>query len=291
MNRIRDKIIVPKVVRLAIIINGIELILALAIMFVVLLGGEKAVSHNYMRAVLALAALVVAWGAVVDIREAIMTRRISDRMDMVSDSFGELEKLNTRLRAQRHDFMNHLQVVYSLMELHEYDEAMKYIERTYDDIRQVSGFMKTAHPAINALLMAKAADAERAGIKMEMKLSSAWNGLPVESWAMCRVLGNLLDNAIDAMEGQRDGKISVELSEDIHSFAFRIANNGPQIPPELRERVFETGFTTKSSGTGMGLAIVSDIIRDAGGELRLASDEHETSFYGTLPRENMQGAA
>lgn len=284
MKDFRQKIVINKVARLSIIINAVQILLMLGIVIAISFGDSVIISSYYTKAVLVLASLVVSWGAAVDIREAIMTRRTTTRVDMLQDAIGQLEELNVTLRGQRHDFMNHLQVVYSLMELGEYGEAMKYIERTYDDILSVSRVMKTASPAINALLMAKTSDARASGIELELNISSPYAGLPLESWEMCRVLGNLLDNAIDALEGVHDGRISVELTENLHEYGFRVFNNGPAIRPEHRDLIFQTGFTTKSTGTGMGLHIVRTILRDHGGDVRLETGGEGTAFIGTLPK-------
>lgn len=284
MKSIREKIVIQKVARLSVVINAVQILLMLAIALAVILGDSVFISNYYLKAVLALAACVVSWGAAVDIREALITQKVNVRLDMLQDAMEQLEQLNVTLRGQRHDFMNHLQVVYSLMELGEYDESMKYIERTYDDILSVSGVMKTASPAINALLMSKTSDARANGIELSLAISSPYASLPMESWEMCRVLGNLLDNAIDALEGVRDGRIEVELTEDLHSYGFRVFNNGPAVRPEHRDLIFQTGFTTKSTGTGMGLHIVRTIMREHGGDVRLETGGAGTAFIGMLPK-------
>ena len=66
-----------------------------------------------------------------------------------------LENLNLKLRAQRHDYMNHLQVIYGLLELGEYEDAREYMEPVFKDITRVTRAMKTSQPAVNALLQAK----------------------------------------------------------------------------------------------------------------------------------------
>ena len=137
MKSIREKIVIQKVARLSVVINAVQILLMLAIALAVILGDSVFISNYYLKAVLALSACVVSWGAAVDIREALATQKINVRLDMLQDAMEQLEQLNVTLRGQRHDFMNHLQVVYSLMELGEYGESMKYIERTYDDILSV----------------------------------------------------------------------------------------------------------------------------------------------------------
>lgn len=285
MKKMRERLVVKKVARWSVIINAVQILLMLGIAITVMLGDGVVISNYYVRAVLVIAAGLVSWGAFVDIREALMTQKTTVRMDMLEDALEQLEQLNIKLRGQRHDFMNHLQVVYSLMELSEYDEAVKYIERTYEDIISVSSVMKTSSPAINALLMSKVSDARANGIEMNLKISSPYSDLPMESWEMCRVLGNLLDNAIDALEGVKGGRIDVELTEDLRAYGFRAFNNGPAVSPEHRELIFQTGFTTKLKGTGMGLYIVRTIMREHGGDVTLETGDAGTTFTGTLPRQ------
>ena len=278
MKKMRERLVVKKVARWSVIINAVQILLMLGIAITVMLGDGVVISNYYVRAVLVIAAGLVSWGAFVDIREALMTQKTTVRMDMLEDALEQLEQLNIKLRGQRHDFMNHLQVVYSLMELSEYDEAVKYIERTYEDIISVSSVMKTSSPAINALLMSKVSDARANGIEMNLKISSPYSDLPMESWEMCRVLGNLLDNAIDALEGVKGGRIDVELTEDLRAYGFRVFNNGPAVSPEHRELIFQTGFTTKLKGTGMGLYIVRTIMREHGGDVTLETGDAGTAF-------------
>lgn len=285
MKKMRERLVVKKVARWSVIINAVQILLMLGIAITVMLGDGVVISNYYVRAVLVIAAGLVSWGAFVDIREALMTQKTTVRMDMLEDALEQLEQLNIKLRGQRHDFMNHLQVVCSLMELSEYDEAVKYIERTYEDIISVSSVMKTSSPAINALLMSKVSDARANGIEMNLKISSPYSDLPMESWEMCRVLGNLLDNAIDALEGVKGGRIDVELTEDLREYGFRVFNNGPAVSPEHRELIFQTGFTTKLKGTGMGLYIVRTIMREHGGDVTLETGDAGTAFTGTLPRQ------
>ena len=284
MKPIGRNVNVKKVSAIAIVTNALQVGLVVGMVLYVLLVPHAELDTVMAKYILVIAASVVVWGAVVDIREALSTRRLLGQLDDMDSTIEALESLNNTLRAQRHDFLNHLQVVYSLMELGEYGESMKYIERTYDDILSVSGVMKTASPAINALLMSKTSDARANGIELRLAISSPYANLPMESWEMCRVLGNLLDNAIDALEGVRDGRIEVELTEDLHSYGFRVFNNGPAVRPEHRDLIFQTGFTTKSTGTGMGLHIVRTIMREHGGDVRLETGGAGTAFIGTLPK-------
>ena len=265
-------------------INSIQILGALTVTAFSLFSGGHAFMGLWEQMLLSAMTVIVCWGAALDIREAFSARRLAGETDMLQDAYMQLEQLNSTLRAQRHDFMNHLQVVYSLMELEEYEPAAEYIEKVYGDIKRVSRSLKTAHPAINALLAAKLADCESRGIQLELLIESPWQTLPVPSWEMCRVLGNLIDNGMDALSKTKDPKITVSLSETLHEFTFEVANNGPEIPDTLLERIFQSGFSTKNTGRGMGLSIVRTILQAYDGRIELHSDKTRTAFTGIIKK-------
>ncbi|MBU3127452.1 Spo0B domain-containing protein [Clostridium sp. FP2] len=205
---------------------------------------------------------------------------------MLKDTLGQLENLNKTLRGQRHDFMNHLQVVYSLMEMEEYAEATGYIEKVFTDIQRINKVLKTSNPAVNALLQAKIDYGEKRGIKTEILVTSTLEELLVPAWEFCRVLGNIIDNAIYALQERGENKIiKIELFEDLKTYRFRIKNNGPKICQEWINRIFDTGVTTKGEkGEGMGLSIVKDILLKYEGDIEIFSDNEVTIFEGWVPR-------
>lgn len=277
---------VTKAARFAIIINAIQIAAMAAVLLYVLITGHAAQRYLEIGAI-CVAFLIVTWGAVLDIREALNARRIAEQARMLEDAYGQLESLNGTLRKQRHDFMNHLQVVFSLMEMREYDEAMRYVESVYGDIKQTGSVLRTAVPAINALIAAKRQDCADHGIQLEIAIESGWANMPVPGWEMCRVLGNLIDNARDALLESPDtpGKrIAIKFDETPGAFLFRVENNGPAIPPSLLEGIFRMGFTTKAEGHGSGLSIVRDILRRYGGGISVTSDAERTAFDGHIPK-------
>lgn len=95
-----------------------------------------------------------------------------------------------------------------------------------------------------------------------------------EQWS--RIMHNLVKNAIQSVPDGRDAEIVVTVNKDSHNAHIRVRDNGEGIPVEMQERVFEPNFTTKSSGMGLGLAMVKNLIENFGGSIRF-----ETSFEGT----------
>ena len=207
--------------------------------------------------------------------------RLRSRNDTLRESLENLSRFNDRLRADRHDYLNHLQVVYGLMELGEYDEMEAYFRNVYKELLKTGKAIKTANPAINALLAAKSAEAEEKGIEFVIEVKSALASLGVEDWELCKVLSNLIDNALRALSDspQPDKQLRIDITEDRDGYIFEVGNNGPAIPEDMRENIFRRGFTTKKGeGHGLGLSIVSDILTGNQGAISLKSDEKETVF-------------
>ncbi len=202
------------------------------------------------------------------------------------DTINYLEAFNKTLRTQRHDYLNHIQVIYSLMELEDFDEARKYIEPVYKDIVKISKALKTSKPAVNALIQAKLQVAEKNEIDMELEIKSDLKHLNMEPWEFCRIMGNIIDNAIFALKLKNDNRyILVELSEDLQNIKLNISNNGDNIPTENINNIFKEGFTTKGNkGDGMGLTIVKEIVENFSGSISVTSNKQRTSFEITLPK-------
>lgn len=204
----------------------------------------------------------------------------------MEESLQNLEDLNTTLRAQRHDYLNHFQVIYGLMELKEYEEAKQYLDPVFKDIMKISKALKTAQPAVNALLQAKLQAAEKNDIDLFLEIRSDLKNIAIEPWNLCKVLANIIDNGITALEGiTAEKNLYIEIGETRNSYTFLIYNNGPQIPSNQLEEIFRQGFTTKKEqGHGIGLYIVSKIIREAGGTVNVSSTPEKTCFAIEIPK-------
>jgi len=211
---------------------------------------------------------------------------LRDRNDNLAESMKNMEDLNTKMRAQRHDYLNHFQVIYGLMELEEYEEAKKYIDPVFKDIMKVSKALKTAQPAVNALLQAKIEVAEKKGIDLFLGIRSDLRNIPMEAWNLCKVLANIIDNSITALsEVEKEKSIHIEIGEDQYNYTFLIRNNGPEIPGNILSEIFKQGFSTKKDQEhGMGLYIVSKIIREVGGTIQVSSSIEKTCFKFEIPK-------
>jgi len=288
MRSLKKPVSVRKATNYAIVINALQMALILVMLIAIVVVPEIETSYHLLLTLTIVASLVIVWGAMVDIREALHTRKLLTQLDDMDDTIDAMSQFNNTLRAQRHDFLNHLQVVYSLIEMAEYQEANEYIEQVYGRITSVSRVVKTANPAVNALLMVKTAACEKAGVPVEVSITSKWETLEnaMPDWEVCKVLSNLIDNAIDAMEktpaAQR--RLTIALGENVKQYTFRVENTGEMIPETIRERIFIPGFTTKGDGHGMGLHIVRRTLHERGGDIHVESDDKHTVFSGFVPK-------
>lgn len=99
-----------------------------------------------------------------------------------------------------------------------------------------------------------------------------------------RVFNNLFKNAQQAFVADRRGKISVQLSSANNEILISVSDNGSGVPEDVQRRIFQPNFTTKSSGTGLGLAMVKNILTEMGGTISFESKAGEgTTFFIELP--------
>jgi len=122
------------------------------------------------------------------------------------------------------------------------------------------------------------------------KVSIQWNQLPGslvmkgDKTHMNRLFTNLLANAVDASAWRESCRITIDEWMEEENVVIRVTDNGEGIPEEIRSRIFTPNFTTKTSGTGLGLAMCKNIVEHNGGEIWFETEEGQgTSFYVRLP--------
>jgi len=98
------------------------------------------------------------------------------------------------------------------------------------------------------------------------------------------VLGNLIENALDALAGQADGEVSVLLHYQNGWLACVVSDDGPGIPPDKLEAIFEKGFSSKGEERGVGLFLAKQQLENLGGTIAVESEpDVYTQFFVQLP--------
>ncbi|WMJ77224.1 MULTISPECIES: ATP-binding protein [unclassified Sedimentibacter] len=218
-------------------------------------------------------------GQVINFRDLTAVKRIAEELTGI-------QKMAWSLRAQNHEFMNKLHTISGLIQLEEYDEAIKYISnassRGNDVTSTITGRIKNIN--IAAILLAKYYKAEELRIKLEIDKSSFLNKVPehLNDDDLSSVIGNLIENSLDAVSVDGTGKILFKMSEDDDRVIIDIKDNGPGVPEDIKEKIYERNFSTKSGQRGFGLYIVKNIIENANGEITLSTDKG-TSWHIEIP--------
>lgn len=182
------------------------------------------------------------------------------------------------LRAQTHEFDNRLHTISGLLQLGEVQEAVALVG-TLARHRAASAEHVTSrlHDApVAALVLAKHARADERGVQLELDPGSHLPALPRDLSAdLTTVVGNLVDNAIEACSGGLEPLVEVWLRSDEDAVHLRVRDNGPGVEADRRDEVFARGVTTKPvatgavGGRGVGLALVRSLCRQRGGEVVL----------------------
>jgi two-component system CitB family sensor kinase len=208
---------------------------------------------------------------------------VRDRTDVESltRQLDAVQLMSTVLRAQRHEFANRLHLLNGLLHAGHTEEAAQYVEEllgTGPLGSAVPGIDAVRDPYLQAFLAAKAAGAREAGVTLTIGENSWVDGrlaLPVD---VTTVLGNLVDNAIDATRDSAGAvkEVEVELLQENSTLFITVADSGPGVRPEFVDQLFVEGTTTKPDsgipgGRGIGLALSRQLCRALDGELRLSS--------------------
>ena len=217
---------------------------------------------------------------------------LRDRTELVSlqSQLSSNLSITDTLRAQTHEFDNRLHTISGLVQLGEYDEVATLVGTLTQHRADVSERVsKRLHdPAVAALVVAKHAVAEERGVTLELDPGSRLPALaPAEVADLTTVLGNLVDNAIDAAAGAVEPLVELWMLVDGDRVRVRVRDNGPGVPEDLREAVFVRGFSTKPEvlgGRGIGLPLVRLICVQRGGTVTVdAADTGGAEFLVELP--------
>lgn len=275
---------VQKAARYAIIINALQIGMLVTFVALIMFTDIEENSLRMLRFMAVVTALTASWGAVVDIRQAMRVNRRTKTINDLTTTNSMMEDLNHTLRAQRHDFLNHLQVVYSLLEMQEYQEATGYLETVYGQIQSVSAVLRTRSAAVNALLQVKAAACKDQGVNLVLDITTTLEGMAMPAWEVCCVLSNLLDNAMDAALMAKQPTVRLAMTETLRHFLFTVHNNGQAISQDLAPHIFQPGVSSKGEGRGMGLAIAKHTLEEYGGKIQLHPGTEGTMFTAQVPR-------
>jgi len=220
--------------------------------------------------------------------------RKETELELIKQHLRDIEELITTLRAQRHENMKHMQTIQSLAYLGKNEELMDYLNKIVGHYRSNVKLLRLGDMALTALVNVKMEMMQRNNIHFEVKI----NGLGIyntklDSVELTNVIGNVLDNAIEAViERKSERIISLEVDENEKFYIVKIANNGPAIRTADFNEIFTAGYSTKYKEIrGFGLYTAKKIMDKYSGIIKVCSDENITSFTLYIPRKGGINAA
>jgi two-component system CitB family sensor kinase len=204
---------------------------------------------------------------------SVVTVRDRTEMESLIRELRSVTGLIDALRAQEHEFANRLHILSVLLTLGDHQEALSYLTEISEfSIAQAEDLRsRVGPPVVAALLLAKVTIAAEQGIHLQVTKDSHLDRPGVDPHALQTIIGNLVDNAIEAL-GRQPGprEVTVHL-DDRDGVRIVVVDNGPGIGGPDADRVFQDGYSTKTgdSGTrrGLGLALVHRMVHRAGGSI------------------------
>jgi len=218
----------------------------------------------------------------------VMTFSNLTEVNHLAEELTGVKRILEALRASTHEFSNKLHAISGLLQLGSYEDAKKYVARlVIDETTLMSCLLGNFRiNAVTGLLMSKASEAEEKRINFEIDRESYLFSLPdyFDEHAIVIVLGNLLENAFDAAKNHaKTPEVFLSIKQTETMIKIEVKDNGGGIPENLREKIYEPGFTTKMYGTGYGLFNVKSRVKAAGGEISYLNDKEGTTFQVTIP--------
>ncbi|MET9382846.1 sensor histidine kinase [Streptomyces sp. NPDC002928] len=209
---------------------------------------------------------------------------------------GELDSergFTQALRSQAHEAANRLHTVVSLIELGRAQEAVEFATAELELAQALTDQVVAAvsEPVLAALLLGKTAQANERGVELvvseESDLDDAVLPETLPARDLVTILGNLIDNAVDAAQGSGRARVTVTAYTEATDLVLRVSDTGAGVDPAHAELVFQRGFSTKPAGPGgrgLGLALVRQAVTRHEGVLSVAeADGGGAEFVARLP--------
>jgi two-component system CitB family sensor kinase len=210
---------------------------------------------------------------------AVATLRDRTELEQLGRELDSTRGLIDALRAQDHEHANRMHTLLGLLELEMYDDAVEFVGEVVGDHRVTSEQVteKIQDPLLAALLVGKATVAAERGVALWISDSTWLPDRLVDPRGLVTIVGNLVDNALDAVGGTPHARVEVELRAEDRTAVLRVRDTGPGIPEEQRELVFTEGWSTKKPPAhgkrGIGLSLVRRLAERQGGSATVGEAE------------------
>ncbi|MEE1819609.1 sensor histidine kinase [Streptomyces sp. SP18ES09] len=207
---------------------------------------------------------------------AVATLRDRTELERLGRELDSTHGLIDALRAQDHEHANRLHTLLGLLELEMHEEAVEFVTEVVGVHRATAEQVteKVHDPLLAALLVGKATVAAERGVSLRLAPDSRLPDRLVDPRELVTVVGNLVDNAVDAVAGTPGARVEASFRAEDRTVVLRVSDSGPGVPEDRREQIFTEGWTTKAPPShgkrGLGLALVRRLAERRGGTAGVA---------------------
>lgn len=197
---------------------------------------------------------------------------------------------NRIYRQHHHDLKNHLSIVLGLLKQGKYAELEYYLDSYQDAVNDALLRIETGLDEIDVLISAKVQSARSKEIKVELKVESNINSSRKHILELVTILGNVLDNALEAVQefDEPSRIVSISIRQDPLEYIFEIANPVQSSSIKNTDKLFEEGFSTKQTGTGQGLFIVKRLTEKLNGHVTVTISDGCFTIKIEIPKHRLQ---
>ncbi len=200
--------------------------------------------------------------------------RRKDEIDRMAQELTQIQEYSEVLRTQTHEYSNKLHTLAGLIQLGSHQEALDLIGRETSGYQELLGTLAETvpEPLLSAIILGKYNRAQELRINFQLDPESRMIDIPkkINREKIVTILGNLLENALEAAQENTSGKRMVQLSmtDFGNDLIFEVEDSGSGIEDESVDLSLQHGFTTKSgTGRGIGLSLVHENLKYLGGHL------------------------
>lgn len=205
--------------------------------------------------------------------------------NLIAKNLQQMEETVDLLRIQKHDMMNHLQVILMQINNNNTENAKKYILGLAEDINNVGMVFNTGNDYIDAILNFKNRKCIDSQIVLTACIDSIIEETTLEDTQLSSVFLNIIDNAIDELKNVKKEYKYIHVDtfyDDNNHHVICIKNNGNKI--EDTEKIFEIGVSSKGESRGYGLYSIRQLLSKHRSKIYVVSDDEETEFIIEIPR-------
>src|SRR6478736_4635924 len=205
------------------------------------------------------------------------------------NTISEVRRYSEDLRAQTHEFTNKLYVLSGLLQLGQYKDAFEFIQKE-SAVHQTQNrilFDQILDSKVQAILLGKIGKASEKKIHFSVDSESTLDTLPehIEISHLIIIIGNLIDNAFEAVSQQSKKEVSFFITDIGHDLIIEVMDNGPGISEEVLNQIFTKGFSTKGTDRGYGLANIKKMVDELGGSIEVYNQPEGGAIFSVyLPK-------